>query len=88
MNVPRAEHSNYSILLRAALTGLGYLAALLLSYHFGGGFDQEANIWLPSGIAIGVLTLVNPRRWSPYLAAIAFAALVGNLASGASLARP
>ncbi len=76
--------SGYPLILRAGLAGLAYLAALLLSYYFGGGFDQEANIWLASGVAIGVLVLAPPAHWSAYLAALGLAALIGNLASGAS----
>ena len=81
----KAEGSarTYPILLRAALAGLAYAGALLLSYHFGGGFEQEANIWLPSGIAIGVLTLADPLRWPSYLVGIGLGAFAANLASGA-----
>jgi integral membrane sensor domain MASE1 len=83
--MPAGEESSsgYPILLRAGLAGLAYLAALLLSYYFGGGFEQEANIWLASGIAIGVLALAEPTRWPAYLAAIGLAAVIGNLLSGA-----
>ena len=84
--MPAGEHPSldYPVLVRAGLAGVSYLVALLLSYYFGGGFDQEANIWLASGVAIGVLALSDPARWPAYLAAIGLAALIGNLLSGAS----
>jgi len=86
MRMPADERSpwTYPVLLRSALTTAAYLLALLLSYYFGGGFSGEANIWLPSGVAIGVLTLASPSRWPPYLVAIALGAWIGNVVSGAS----
>ncbi len=75
---------SYPVTVRAAAAAFAYLIALLLSYYFGGGFDQEANIWLASGVAIGVLTLAEPARWPAYLVAIGLAAALGNLLAGAS----
>lgn len=72
------------IRLRAAAAAFAYVVALMLSYYFGGGFDEEANIWLASGVAIGVLALSEPARWPAYLVAIGLGAAVGNLAAGAS----
>lgn len=80
--------SNYPVVVRAGLAGLGYLAALLLSYFFGGGFEQEANLWLASGVAIGVLALAEPARWPAYLAAIGIAAVIGNLPTGGLWSAP
>lgn len=83
--MPVADSSMaYPVVWRAAAAALAYLVALMLSYYFGGGFDQEANIWLASGVAIGVLTLAEPARWPAYLVAIGLAAAAGNLLAGAS----
>jgi integral membrane sensor domain MASE1 len=83
MSAANVPSGSYPIWLRAALAGATYLVALLLSYYFGGGFDQEANIWLASGIAIGVLALSEPPRWPAYLIGIAIGAVTGNLLAGA-----
>lgn len=69
---------------RAAIAGVGYLLALLASYHFGGGPVQEAHVWIASGVAIGVLALAEPARWLLYATAIALGAIAGNLLTGAS----
>lgn len=80
--MPAERSSDYPVVVRAGLAGLGYLIALFVSYYFGGGFEQEANIWLASGVAIGVLSLAEPARWPAYLAAIGLAAVIGNLPTG------
>jgi integral membrane sensor domain MASE1 len=83
--MPAGEQTSlgYPVFVGAGLAGLAYVVALLLSYYFGGGFDQEANIWLASGVAIGLLALTDPVRWPAYLLGIALGALLGNLLSGA-----
>lgn len=80
----RASTSKSSdTLYNAVLAGVAYLLAMMLSYHFGGTID-EADIWLASGVSIGVLTLADPRHWLVYAFAISIASLLGNLATGAS----
>lgn len=83
--MPAGEQTSlgYPVFVGAGLAGVAYLVALLLSYYFGGGFDQEANIWRASGVAIGLLALTDPVRWPAYLLGIALGALLGNLPGGA-----
>ena len=76
--------STASIVLRAGLAAFAYWGAVMLSYHFGGGFEKEANVWIASGVAIGVLTLADPARWPIYGAALMLGALTANFVSGAS----
>lgn len=82
--MPAPQNPTSSIVTRAVCAGLGYLAAMLLSYRFGGGYVEEANIWLATGVSIGVLALADPSRWLAYGGAIAIASLFGNMAMGAS----
>ena len=48
-----------AVALRAAVAGIAYVVALWVSYYYGGGFGQEATLWLPSGVAIGVLAIAG-----------------------------
>jgi integral membrane sensor domain MASE1 len=84
MRANAATRPSWGLILRAALAGLAYWGALALSYRFGWGFEQEADIWLASGVAIGVLTVADSAHWPYYTAAIALGALIGNIADGAS----
>jgi integral membrane sensor domain MASE1 len=70
---------------RATLAALGYLVAFFASYFFGGGYGQEATVWLASGVAIGALALADRSRWTAYGIALGIAALIGNLVFGESL---
>lgn len=74
-----------STLLKALLAGVAYLIALLLSYRFGGGFVDEADIWIASGVAIAVLTLADRAHWPAYALAIAIGSVVGNMLAGSPL---
>ena len=87
MSMPSYRPSPFSlsVIVRAALAGFAYWAAMMLSYSFGGGFVQEADIWIASGVSIGVLTLADPARWPVYIVGLALGALIGNLTSGAGL---
>jgi integral membrane sensor domain MASE1 len=71
-----------AIAVRAAIAGIAYVVALYFSYYYGGGFGQEATIWLPSGVAIGVLAVAHRSRWLPYSIGLAIGALVANLIAG------
>lgn len=78
--------STATMILRAALAGLAYWIAMTLSYHFGGGSSaEEANIWIASGVSIGVLTLAEPVRWPMYAAGLALGAFVANVTSGSPI---
>jgi integral membrane sensor domain MASE1 len=68
-----------AIALRAAIAGIAYVVALWVSYYYGGGFGQEATLWLPSGVAIGVLAIAPTARWLPYCIGLTVGALVANL---------
>jgi integral membrane sensor domain MASE1 len=81
----RTSSGGSRTLVRALFAGLAYLVALLVSFQFVGGAAHEANVWIASGIAIGVLSLAEVGRWPLYAGAIAGAAIVGNLLDGASL---
>lgn len=74
-----------SVVLRAVVAGLAYVVALFASYYYGGGFGQEATIWLASGVAIGVLAAASTSRWFAYGTAITIGALVANLVTGESI---
>jgi integral membrane sensor domain MASE1 len=84
METVRAPESRSSPLVGAALSGLAYLIAIIVSERFVGGAAQEAHVWIASGIAIGVLSIVRFDRWPLYLLAIALGAIVGNMLAGAS----
>src|SRR5215467_1916124 len=71
-----------AIASRAALAGIAYIVALWVSYYYGGGFGQEATIWLASGVAIGVLALAPTARWLAYSIGLGVGALVANLIAG------
>ena len=71
--------------LRAALAGIAYVVALWVSYYYGGGFGQEATIWLASGVAIGVLAIADTSRWLAYCIGLAIGAVVANLIAGESV---
>ena len=73
-----------AVATRATIAAIAYVVALLVSYYYGGGFGQEATIWLPSGVAIGVLAVVHRARWLVYSAGLAIGALVANLIAGES----
>jgi integral membrane sensor domain MASE1 len=70
---------------RAAAAAIGYVVALLVSYYYGGGFGQEATIWLASGVAIGVLAAAHRSRWLVYCTGLAIGAMVANLIAGESI---
>src|SRR4051794_18058641 len=72
------------ILLRATVVAIAYILATLASYQFAGGFEQEADVWLASGVAIGVLTLADIARWPAYSIALAFGAFAANVITGES----
>jgi len=74
-----------ALAVRATVAGIAYVVALLVSYYYGGGFGQEATIWLPSGVAIGVLAVAHRARWLPYATGLAIGALVANLIAGESV---
>ncbi|HTI47508.1 MAG TPA: MASE1 domain-containing protein [Casimicrobiaceae bacterium] len=74
-----------AVAVRAVLAAIAYVVALLVSYYYGGGFGQEATIWLASGVAIGVLAAADTRRWRAYAAGLAIGALVANLIAGESI---
>jgi len=71
-----------AIAVRAAVAGIAYVVALLVSYYYGGGFGQEATIWLASGVAIGVLAVAPTSRWVAYSIGLGIGALVANLIAG------
>jgi len=71
-----------SVVLRAAVAGIAYIVALWVSYYYGGGFGQEATIWLASGVAIGVLAAASTSRWLAYSIGLAIGVLVANLIAG------
>ena len=70
------------VAVRATIAGIAYVVALLVSYHYGGGFGQEATIWLPSGVAIGVLAVADRARWPTYALGLGIGALAANLIAG------
>src|SRR5215471_13413343 len=74
-----------AIALRAAAAGIAYIVALWVSYYYGGGFGQEATIWLASGVAIGVLAVARTARWPAYSLGLAIGALVANMIAGESI---
>lgn len=83
--MPAASPStSASVLVKAVFAGGAYLVAMLLSYHFGGGYVEEADIWLATGVSIAVLTLADPTHWSAYAAAIAIGSVLGNVYMGSS----
>jgi hypothetical protein len=65
-----------AVALRAAVAGIAYVVALWVSYYYGGGFGQEATLWLPSGVAIGVLAGAVSGRYHYAVDAVA-GAVVG-----------
>jgi integral membrane sensor domain MASE1 len=71
-----------AVAVRAAVAGVAYIVALWVSYYYGGGFGQEATIWLASGVAIGVLAVARTSHWLPYSIGLAIGALVANLIAG------
>jgi integral membrane sensor domain MASE1 len=73
-----------AVATRSTIAAIAYVIALLVSYYYGGGFGQEATIWLPSGVAIGLLAVVHRARWLVYSAGLAIGALVANLIAGES----
>jgi integral membrane sensor domain MASE1 len=70
---------------RAAIAGIAYIVALFVSYYYGGGFGQEATIWLASGVAIGVLAVAHRSRWLAYSIGLGIGAMVANLIAGESI---
>lgn len=74
-----------AIVFKAALAGIAYLIAMMLSYRFGGGTAVEANIWIASGVAIAVLTLADRAHWLAYAFAIVLGSVMGNLIAGSSI---
>ena len=73
-----------AVAVRAAVAAIAYVVALLVSYYYGGGFGQEATIWLASGVAIGVLAVAPTSRWLAYSIGLGIGALVANLIAGES----
>jgi len=74
-----------ALAVRATIAGITYVVAVFVSYYFGGGFGQEADVWLASGVAIGVLAVADRSRWPAYSMGLAIGALVANLLAGESL---
>jgi integral membrane sensor domain MASE1 len=74
-----------AVALRATFAGIAYILALLVSYYYGGGFGQEATVWLASGVAIGVLAASRTARWLAYSIGLTIGALVANLIAGESI---
>src|SRR6188508_597771 len=71
-----------SVWLRAAVAGIAYVVAEWVSYYYGGGFGQEATIWLATGVSIGVLAIANRSRWFAYSVGLAIGSIVANLIAG------
>lgn len=74
-----------AVAARAAIAGLAYVVAVIVSYYYGGGFGQEATLWLASGVAIGVLCVAPASRWLAYSVGLAIGAIVANLIAGESI---
>src|SRR5215471_915769 len=70
--------------IRAVLAGLAYIVALVVSYYYGGGYGQEASVWLASGVALGVLALADLSRWPAYSAGLGLGAIAANAIAGES----
>jgi integral membrane sensor domain MASE1 len=74
--------SGGGVAVRAAVAAIAYIVALLVSYYYGGGFGQEATIWLASGVAIGILAVAHRSRWLAYCIGLGIGALIANLIAG------
>ena len=69
----------------AAVLGLVYLGAALLSLHLSREAGTVATFWYGNGIAIAVLATLELRRWPLHVAAIAASVFTANLLWGDEL---